>query len=250
MTAVGHLANHGYATRQNTSHGEPRILLAPELLNNLAASFVLEARRNRKGLGSLEEERLLSRGYKFSELEKLAKAQKDILVDSATALFVDHNVCFRETDPLNGRAYLVFPELINLKRPLEDDAMPVEDGVAYTVSGPVENVYASLVVLMGYTQTFSRTNQWQNHARYEVGNGQVCGFRLDAERARELDLVLYFGTTGTDAGLRRRRRGRPDRQAHDRNRGAQGECVPRAVGRDGRFVLSSPAAWSSLCGLS
>ena len=35
--------------------GEPRILLAPELLNNLAASFVLEARRNRKGLGSLEE---------------------------------------------------------------------------------------------------------------------------------------------------------------------------------------------------
>jgi small GTP-binding protein len=194
MTAVGHLENHGYVTRLKTSHGEPRILLAPELLNNLAASFVLEARRNRKGLGSLEEERLLSRGYKFSELDKLAKGEKDILVDSAAALFLDHNVCFRETDPLNGRAYLVFPELINLKRPLEDDATPVEDGVAYTVSGPVENVYASLVVLMGYTQTFSRTNQWQNHARYEVGNGQVCGFRLDAERAGELDLVLYFGT--------------------------------------------------------
>ena len=71
----------------------------------------------------------------------------------------------------------------------------MEDGVAYTASGPVENVYASLVVLMGYAQTFSRTNQWQNHARYEVGNGQVCRFRMDAERARELDLVLYFGTT-------------------------------------------------------
>jgi hypothetical protein len=70
----------------------------------------------------------------------------------------------------------------------------VEDGVAYTASGPVENVYASLVVLMGYAQTFSLTNQWQNHARYEVGNGQVCGFRMDAE-ARELDLVLYFVTT-------------------------------------------------------
>ena len=58
------------------------------------------------------------RGYKFSELEKLAKREKGILVDSAAALFLDHNVCFRETDPLNGRAYLVFPELINLKRPL------------------------------------------------------------------------------------------------------------------------------------
>ena len=49
LTAVGHLANHGYVTRLKTSRGEPRVLLAPELLNNLAASFVLEARRNRKG---------------------------------------------------------------------------------------------------------------------------------------------------------------------------------------------------------
>ena len=47
LTAVGHLANHGYVKRLKTSQGEPRILLAPELLNNLAASFVLEARRMR-----------------------------------------------------------------------------------------------------------------------------------------------------------------------------------------------------------
>jgi small GTP-binding protein len=201
LTAVGHLANHGYVTRLKTSRGELRILLAPELLNNLAASFVLEARRNRKGLGSLEEERLPSGGYEFPELEKLSEAEKDILVDSAAVLFLEHNVCFRETDPLHGRAYLIFPELTNLKRPLEDDAKPVEDGVAYTVSGALENVYASLVVLMGYTQTFTRTNQWRHHARYEVGNGKVCGFRLEDERAGELDFVLYFAT-GTDAPVR------------------------------------------------
>ena len=194
LTAVGHLANHGYVTRLKTSQGEPRILLAPELLNNLAASFVLEARRNQKGLGSLEEQRLLSGGYKFLELEKLTEAEKDILLDSGAVLFLEHNICFRETDPLNGRTYLVFPELINLKKPLIADDAPTEDGVAYTVSGAVENVYASLVVLMGYTQTFTRTSQWRDHARYEVGIGHVCGFRLEAERAGELDFVLYFGT--------------------------------------------------------
>lgn len=193
LTAVGHLATHGYVTRLKTSQGEPRILLAPELLNNLAASFVLEARRNQKGLGSLEEQRLLSGEYKFPELEKLTKAEKDILLDSGAVLFLEHNLCFRETDPLNGRAYLVFPELINLKKPLIEDDAPTEDGVAYTVSGAVENVFASLVVLMGYTQTFTRTNQWRDHARYEVGTGHVCGFRLEAERAGELDFVLYFG---------------------------------------------------------
>jgi small GTP-binding protein len=194
LTAVGHLANHGYVTRLKTSQGEQRILLAPELLNNLASSFVLEARRNQKGLGSLEEQRLLSGGYKFSELEKLSDEEKDILLDSAVVLFLEHNVCFREIDPLNGRAYLVFPELINLKKPLIGDDTPTEDGVAYTVSGAIENVYASLVVLMGYTQTFTRTNQWRDHARYEVGTGQVCGFRLEAERAGELDFVMYFGS--------------------------------------------------------
>lgn len=193
LTAVGHLATHGYVTRLKTSQGEPRILLAPELLNNLAASFVLEARREEKGLGSLKEENLLAGGYPFPEMEKVTKAERAILLDSAAALFLEHNVCFRETDLL-GAAYLVFPELINLKRPMDDDGKPVEDEVAYTASGAVENVYASLVVLMGYTQTFTRTNQWRNHARYEVGRGQVCGFRLEAERAGELDFVLYFGT--------------------------------------------------------
>ncbi|MFI5454037.1 MAG: TIR domain-containing protein [Isosphaerales bacterium] len=201
LTAAGHLANHGYVSWLNTSRGEPRILLAPELLNNLAASFVLEARRNPKGLGSLEEQRLLSGGYTFPELEKLAVIERDILLDSAAVLFLEHNICFRETDPLNTRAYLVFPELINLKRPLEEDATQVEDGIAYTVSGAVENVYASLVVLLGYTHTFTRTNQWRNHARYEVGNGLVCGFRLEAERDGELDFVLYFGTNA-DAPIR------------------------------------------------
>jgi small GTP-binding protein len=194
ITAIGHLATHGYVTRLRTSKGELRILLAPELLNNLAASFVLEARRNQKGLGSLEEQRLLSGEYKFPELENLTGAEKDILLDSAVVLFLEHNVCFRETDPLNGRAYLVFPELINLRKPLITDDAPTEDGVAYTVSGAVENVYASLVVLMGYTQTFTRTNQWRDHARYEVGGGHVCGFRLESERAGELDFVFYFGT--------------------------------------------------------
>lgn len=81
-----------------------------------------------------------------------------------------------------------------MKKPPLEDEQPTEDGVAYTVGGAVENVYASLVVLLGYTQTFTRTEQWRNQARYEVGDKLICGFRQDAEREGELDFVLYFGT--------------------------------------------------------
>ncbi len=192
MTAVGHLANYGYVRVLRTSKGEERVLLAPELLNNLAASFVLEARRSPKGLGSLEEKRLLSGEYQFRELEKLSEEEQSILLDSAALLFLKHNVCFRETD-LGGKSYLVFPELINLKKPLLEEE-ETEESVSYTVSGAIENVYASLVVLLGYTQTFTRTNQWRNQARYEVGEGLICGFRQDDEREGELSLVLYFGS--------------------------------------------------------
>ncbi|HEV2800893.1 MAG TPA: TIR domain-containing protein [Pyrinomonadaceae bacterium] len=192
MTAVRHLSNYGYVRVLKTSKGEERVLLVPELLNNLAASFVLEARRNQKGLGSLEEKTLLAGEYGFRELEKLTEEEQSILLDSAALLFLEHNVCFRETDPLSGKSYLVFPELINLKKPLLADE-ETEDSVAYTVSGAIENVYASLVVLLGYTQTFTRTNQWRNQARYEVGDGLICGFRQDEEQEGELNLVLYFG---------------------------------------------------------
>jgi len=193
MAAVGHLANHGYVTRLTTSRGEARILLAPELLNNLAASFVLEARRNERGLGALEEKRLLAGDYRFPELANLPDAERAILIDAAEALFLGRNVCFRETDPLTSIAYLVFPELINLTKPALEDEGPIEYGMSYTVSGAVENVYASLVVLLGYTHTFTRRDQWRDHARYEVGNGLLCGFRRESMGEGQVDFVLYFG---------------------------------------------------------
>ena len=191
MTAVSHLENYGYVKCLRTSKGEVGILLKPERLNNLASSFVLEARRNPKGLGALEEKRLLAGDYDFPELRDLDRADRDVLLDSAALLFLEHNVCFRETNPLLMEPYLVFPELINLKKLPEKEAA-TEDGAAYTITGPTENVFASLVVLLGYTHTFTRTAQWQNNARYEVGEELVCGFRQEAERDGELDFALCF----------------------------------------------------------
>ncbi len=195
-TAVGHLETYGYVRRLRTSRGEPRLLLRPELLNNLAASFVLEARRNAKGLGALEERRLFGDGerYPFPELTPLTPEEQTILTDAAALLFIEHHVCFRETDPLMGQSFVIFPELINLKRPVDEDRAP-EEGMAYTVSGAVENVFASLVVLLGYTSTFTRIAHWQNNARYEVADGSVCGFRLATDRDGELDLTLCFSPT-------------------------------------------------------
>jgi small GTP-binding protein len=199
LTSARHLETHGYVTILRTSSGDVRILLAPDILNNLAASFIVEARRNIQGLGSLDERRLLAGEYDFRELSRLSHAERAILLDAVVVMFLKANLCFRGTDPLGGKSYLIFPALINLKKPSGEDIVELEDGASYTVSGAVENVYSTVVVLLGYTQTFTRTAQWRNQARYVVGDGSVCGFRLEGERPGELDFTLYFGVGVTVA---------------------------------------------------
>jgi WD40 repeat protein len=190
ITSVKHLANHGYVSILRKSSSEEIILLAPDLLINLASSLVLEARRNPKGLGFLDEARVLLGAYEFPEVVGLGRREAEALLDAVNELFVEHNVCFRES--FADQILLVFPSLINQKRPPKEDIETVE-GFSYTVTGSVETVYPALVVLLGYTNTFTRTHQWQHQAQYEMGSGEVCGFRQIQEREGQMELGLYYG---------------------------------------------------------
>jgi len=58
----------------------------------------------------------------------------------------------------------------------------------------------TLVVLLGYTPSFMRINQWQNQAQYEMGVGEICGFRMIEEREGEIELVLYYDDKMPAAG--------------------------------------------------
>jgi hypothetical protein len=62
----------------------------------------------------------------------LARSEQQVLVDAAIALFVDHNICFRES--LGADALLIFPGLIKQKRPLLEEFETVDD-MSYIVRG-------------------------------------------------------------------------------------------------------------------
>lgn len=192
MTAVGHLQTHGYVNILRSSSGQRTILLIPDLLVKLVASIILGANAHPRFLGALSETALLRGEYHFDELENLDKDDREILLDAATLLFLEHNICFRET--LGRDTLLIFPSQIQQKRPLYDEVEMVDD-VSYVVQGAVENVYAALVVLLGYTHTFTHVDHWQNQAQYEMNPGEICGFRQIEERAGEIELILYYATT-------------------------------------------------------
>jgi small GTP-binding protein len=189
MTAVGHLETHGYVAVLRSSAGEKYILLTSDLLATLASSIVFLADKNPRDLGAISETELLQGRYQFNELAGLSLNETQILLDAAILRFLEHNICFRET--LGDETLLIFPGLIKQKRPLQDDLLSTDD-ISYVVRGRVENLYASLVVLLGYTPSFTRINQWQNQAQYEMEEGQICGFRLIEDREGELELVLYY----------------------------------------------------------
>ena len=190
MTAVGHLETHGYVCVLRSSAGEQHILLTPDLLVTLASSIVLLADKHPRELGAVSETELLQGSYQFDELAGLSPTESQILLDAAILRFLEHNICFRET--LDDAHLLIFPGLIKQRRPLQDD-LPSTDDISYVVRGRVENLYASLVVLLGYTPSFTRINQWQNQAQYEMGENEICGFRLIEDREGEIEVVLYYG---------------------------------------------------------
>jgi small GTP-binding protein len=190
MTAVGHLANHGYVTLLGGSSGENYILLAPELLASVAASIFLHADKHPRELGAINETELLQGKYPIEEFKGLEKGEQQVLLDATVVRFLEHSICFRES--FGNDNLLIFPSLIKQKRPLKDD-VPSTDDISYVVRGRVENIYATLVVLLGYTPSFDRINQWQNQAQYETKDGNICGFRLVEDREGEIELILYYG---------------------------------------------------------
>ena len=189
MTAVGHLANHGYISILNDSSGEQYILLVPELLASVAASIFLFADKHPRELGSISETDLLQGKYPVDELKGLDKEEQQVLLDASVVRFLEHNVCFRES--YGSDNLLIFPSLIKQKRPLRDD-IPSTDDISYIVRGRVENIYATLAVLIGYTSGFTRVNQWQNQTQYETETGNICGFRLVEDREGEIEFILYY----------------------------------------------------------
>jgi len=187
--SIRDLQLHGFVHVLRAADGGRLVLLKPEILNNLAASFILEARRNERGLGALDEAAVRADRYRFPELDGLSDEQRRVLTESATVLFLEHHVCFRE--PLGDQVLLIFPELINEKPPTLADAIQFADDVTYLVTGSIENVYASLVVLLGYTNVLRRKDQWRNQARYEL-DGYLLHFRQERPRDDQLQIVLSY----------------------------------------------------------
>lgn len=190
LVLISHLCKHGYVEILRNSIGETFLLLKPQIILDLSSSIVMLAEKDPQGLGSLIEVELLRGNIKIAEILNFPRKHQRLLLENAVTRLIEHSICFREL--YRNDDWLIFPDLIRQKRPLYD--INVNDDVSYFISGKVKNVYTALVVLLGYTNSLKRFNQWQNQVQFEYqeNKDQICGFRLIEEKEDEIEIVLYY----------------------------------------------------------
>lgn len=194
--ALAQLAVQSHVTVLGRGEGKASILLAPERLIQLAASLIQQARNHPSGLGTLDETQLLRAGGDLPELADLKQAEREALLDAVTMLFLQRGVCFRQV--LGQQTLLIFPSLVRQEKPPERELQTEED-FSYVLRESTENVYAMLAALLGYTNIFMRSDQWRNHAEYEVSPSEVCGFKQVPGRGSDVELILYYGVDVEEA---------------------------------------------------
>ena len=160
------------------------VLLKPELLNVCASSIALAARSD--DLGTVLEKDVLSGKLPIKDLDQLSAENAKDLLFAVVQLLVRREIVLREGD------FLVFPSKINEPRP-ESAPEPAPE-VVFSFSGPVEDIYATLIVRLAYCGTFKLGQRWDGCAEFGLaGNDhQICGLKLSSPEAAHGHLGLYF----------------------------------------------------------
>jgi WD40 repeat protein len=151
------------------------VLLQPELIDVYAGAIVNAARDEPDGLGSMLESRVLDVDFRLPEQERIADRQQERLLIIATLEeLIRHEIVLREET--EAGVQLVFPAAF--RRDLPEAAEPTENTTEFTFEGPVDNIYATLVVRLARSERFTRRGAFQSAAQFEADSGGICTMHL------------------------------------------------------------------------
>jgi GTPase SAR1 family protein/nucleotide-binding universal stress UspA family protein len=170
------------------------VLLQPELLDAYAGAMVNAARDEPDGLGSILETKVVSVDFPISAAERVRdRLQERLLVLATLEELLLHELVLRE--PTKDGVQLVFPSAY--RRDLPTSEMPKGDGVVFRFEGPIENIYATLIVRLTRSDRFRRADTWQSAARFAAEEG-MCTVALKFEVEGEAELLVGYDLVPDD----------------------------------------------------
>jgi GTPase SAR1 family protein len=172
------------------------MLLQPELLDAYASAIVNAAREEPDGLGSIMEAKVNNVEFRVPAAERVQDDfQERLLVCATLEELIQHELVLRE--PTEDGVQLVFPSAY--RRDIPASEAPEGDGVVFTFEGPIENIYATLIVRLTRSNRFVRKVTWQSAARFTAGEGEcTVNLKSDGEGKAE----LWIGYDRVPAPLR------------------------------------------------
>jgi hypothetical protein len=159
------------------------------LLDAYAGAIVNAARDEPDGLGSILEAKVVNLDFAVPSADRAIEGrQQRLLVLAALEELLQGELVLRE--PTEDGVQLVFPSAY--WRDLPASETPMGNGVVFRFEGPVQNVYATLIVRLTRSNRFTRVATWQSAARFAADVGECTVFLTsDGEGMAELWVGYY-----------------------------------------------------------
>jgi small GTP-binding protein len=164
------------------------VLLQPERVNAYAAAVIRSVRAHVEEIGSINEEDVLAGKLDYQDMKRLPHGEEQIVLRAMHQTFVDHGLCLREHTAAG--TLLVFPSYFKRERP-ELEGHPAVF-VSYQFSGPLDEIYATLVVRLHHTPTFDKDQLWRFAADFKTPAGKRLGFKMTKKPEGAAELEVYF----------------------------------------------------------
>jgi len=170
------------------------VLLQPEFLDAYAGAMVNAARDEPDGLGCILETKVVNLDFPVPAAERVPdQLQERLLVLATLEELLLHELVLRE--PTEDGVQLVFPSAY--RRDLPTSEIPEGHGVIFRFAGPIESIYATLIVRLTRSDRFRRANTWQSAARFVAEEG-TCIVALKSEVEGEAELRIGYDQVPDD----------------------------------------------------
>jgi WD40 repeat protein len=187
-TVVGLLAGPGIISRVGFGGF---ILLRPEVLSRYAAALVRKVRSHPEELGCIPEDALLKGDLDYQDFKRLPPDDEVVLLRHLHETLISRAWCLRQPCDTQGAcAILTFPSYYRRERKEKPSHPSIL--VSYRFSGPVDEIYATLVVRLRHTAAFPKCELWKSAADFENHAGQKLGILLSDEGEGSYRLDAHF----------------------------------------------------------
>ena len=188
-TICKQLSEQGILVQTRLMTGDEALVLHLPTIECYAASLIIAARNNPRGVPVLEE-RLLGSTKTIplpgmTKKERISPAKERMVLECVVELMIQHGICFRHG------GLLVFPTLFPAGD-TEAEPLPHSVSLYYDFTGAIDNIYASLVSKLMVSEDFGDGRLKTESVEFDRPGEGVCGIRQIKRSSGLAHVDLYF----------------------------------------------------------